>query len=159
MLPVTGRPATSWVHYTTSCNTQSIAHEDGRNHSPKHVELIGIINKMLLLYLVGCLFYCISDARLNKHQICPNVFKTLRLSFLCTRNWFCNKGAFPRSTTYVNIEHVFIFGLSQESYRTDRFSPNSISKLRITFQSYPFSDSPTFLNFNIGVSLHPFRRH
>ena len=43
----------SWVHYTTSCNTQSSAPEDGRNHRPKHVELIGIINKPLFLHLVG----------------------------------------------------------------------------------------------------------
>ena len=41
------------VHYTTSCNTQSCAPEDGRNQRPKHFELIGIINKMLLLHLVG----------------------------------------------------------------------------------------------------------
>ena len=41
------------VHYTTSCNTQSSAPEDGRDHRPKHVELIGIINKPLLLHLVG----------------------------------------------------------------------------------------------------------
>ena len=41
MLPA-GRPATSWVHYTTSCNTQSYALEDGRDHRPKHVELTGI---------------------------------------------------------------------------------------------------------------------
>jgi len=32
------------VHYTTSCNTQSSAPEDGRNNRPKHVELIGITN-------------------------------------------------------------------------------------------------------------------
>ena len=38
------RPATSWVHYTTSCNTQSSAPEDGQNNCPKHVELTGIIN-------------------------------------------------------------------------------------------------------------------
>ena len=37
------RPATSWVHYTTSCNTQSSAPEDGQNNCPKHVELTGII--------------------------------------------------------------------------------------------------------------------
>ena len=47
------QPATSWVHYTTSCNTQSSAPEDGQDHHPKHVELIGIINKPLLLHLVG----------------------------------------------------------------------------------------------------------
>ena len=51
MLPA--GPATSWVHYTTSCNTQSSAPEDGRDQRPKHVELIGIINKPLLLHLVA----------------------------------------------------------------------------------------------------------
>ena len=47
------RLATSWVHYTTSCNTQCSATEDGRDQRPKHVELIGIINKQLLFHLVG----------------------------------------------------------------------------------------------------------
>ena len=50
-------PAKSWVHYTTSCNTQSSAPEDGQNNCPKHSELIGIINKLLLLRLVSCLCY------------------------------------------------------------------------------------------------------
>ena len=88
MLPAIHRPVTSWVHYTTSCNTQSSVPEDGQNNCPKHVELPGIINhikaklnptchllallgahhifhvsgirvnKPLLLHLVGCL-YCI----------------------------------------------------------------------------------------------------
>ena len=49
--------ATSWVHYTTSCNTQSSAPEDGQNNCPKYVELTGIINKPLLMHLVGCLYY------------------------------------------------------------------------------------------------------
>ena len=31
--------------------------EDGRNYRPKHVELIEITNKLLLLHLVGCLCY------------------------------------------------------------------------------------------------------
>ena len=56
MLPAGHRPATSSVHYTTSCNTQSSA-PDGQNNCPKHVELTGIINKPLLLHLVGCLYY------------------------------------------------------------------------------------------------------
>ena len=50
-------PATSSVHYTTSCNTQSSVPEDGQNNCPKHIELTGIINKPLLLHLVGCLYY------------------------------------------------------------------------------------------------------
>ena len=68
MLPAGHQPATSWVHYTTSCNTQSSAPEDGQNKCPKHVELTGIVNKPLLLHLVGCLFY-VNDARSSKYQI------------------------------------------------------------------------------------------
>ena len=47
----------SWVPYTTNCNTRSNAPEDGQNNWPKHVELTGIINELLLLHLVGCLYY------------------------------------------------------------------------------------------------------
>jgi hypothetical protein len=50
-------PSTSWVHYTTSGNTQSSAPEDWQNNCPKHVELTGVINKPLLLYLISCLYY------------------------------------------------------------------------------------------------------
>ena len=63
MLPAGHRPATSWVHYTTNCNTQSSAAEDVRNSRPKHVELIRIVNKPLLLHLVGCLYYIYFDIK------------------------------------------------------------------------------------------------
>ena len=56
MLPAGGR-RTSCVHYTTNCNTHPSAPEDGQNNCPKHVELIGIINKLLLFHLVGYLYY------------------------------------------------------------------------------------------------------
>ena len=59
----------SWVHYTTSCNTQSSAPEYGRDLLPKHVELIGIINKPLLLHLVGVYIIYVNDARSDKYQI------------------------------------------------------------------------------------------
>ena len=59
----------SWVQYTTSCNTQSSAPEDGQNNSPKHVELTGIINKPLLLHLFGCLYYFTNDTWSSKYQI------------------------------------------------------------------------------------------
>ena len=48
---------------------QCSAPEDGRNCRPKHVELIELLIKLLLLHLVGCLYYCISVARSHKHQI------------------------------------------------------------------------------------------
>ena len=41
--------------------TQSSAPEDGRNYRPKHVELIEIIIKLLLLHLVACLYYCTKE--------------------------------------------------------------------------------------------------
>ena len=37
--------------------TQSCAPEDGQNNFSEHFELTGIINKPLLLHLVGCLYY------------------------------------------------------------------------------------------------------
>ena len=36
---------------------QSSAPEDEQNNWPKYVEMTGIINKPLLLHLVGCLYY------------------------------------------------------------------------------------------------------
>ena len=59
-------PAASSVHYITSSKRSLVAPEDGRNYRPKHVELVEIINKLLLLHLVGCLHYCINDARSHK---------------------------------------------------------------------------------------------
>ena len=64
---VSGRPATSSVHYTTSCNTQSSAPEDGQNNCPKHVEITGIIIKRYCcIWLVVCIIY---DARRSIYQI------------------------------------------------------------------------------------------
>jgi hypothetical protein len=40
--------------------------EDGRDERPKHVELIGINNKLLLLHPVGVYIIYINDARANK---------------------------------------------------------------------------------------------
>jgi len=46
----------------TSCK-QSSAPKDGRNYRPKHVALIEITNKFLLLLLVGCLYYSVSKLK------------------------------------------------------------------------------------------------
>ena len=65
-------PVTSWVHYTTSCNTQSSAPKDGQNNCPKHAELTGIINKPLLWHLVGCLYYlyqCCTVKQVSDNEI------------------------------------------------------------------------------------------
>ena len=52
--PVVGNIVGALYH---KLETQSSAREDGQNYRPKHVELIGNINKSLLLHLVGCLYY------------------------------------------------------------------------------------------------------
>ena len=62
------RPAMQWVHYTTSCNSKYSAPEDWRDHCLKHVELTGIINKPLLLHLVGVYIIYVNDAQSNKYQ-------------------------------------------------------------------------------------------
>jgi hypothetical protein len=49
--------STFTAHYTTSCIAQSNAPEDGQNNCLNLVALIRIINKQLLLHLVGCLPY------------------------------------------------------------------------------------------------------
>ena len=70
-------PATSWVHYTTSCNTQSSAPEDGRNLRPKHVDIIVFINKPLLLHLFGvCIIASVTYGQRN-----IKFFPTVYLSF------------------------------------------------------------------------------
>jgi hypothetical protein len=37
--------------------SESSALDDGQNGCPKHTELIGIVNKLLLLHLVGYLYH------------------------------------------------------------------------------------------------------
>ena len=55
MLPAGGRQHRGCI--IPQAVTHIFATEDGQNNCPKHVELIGIINKPLLLRLVGCLYY------------------------------------------------------------------------------------------------------
>ena len=57
MLPATGLQHRGYI--IPHAVTQSNAPEDGQNNCPKHSELTGIINKPLLLRLVGCLYYLI----------------------------------------------------------------------------------------------------
>ena len=66
------------------CNTQSSAPEDGRDHRPKHVELIGIINKPLLLHLVGCLYYV--DKLVPRSQVLQSVPLMKTITFMYVRH-------------------------------------------------------------------------
>ena len=84
------RPALQWVHYTTSCNTQSSTPEDGRDQNPNHVEPIGIINKPLLCVELVVYIIYINYVRSNKYQIWRVVqhnyktfFNLIKLQHLC----------------------------------------------------------------------------
>ena len=56
MLPANGRQHRGCIIPQTV--THSLVFQKmGKNTCPKHVELTGIINKPLLLHLVGCLYY------------------------------------------------------------------------------------------------------
>ena len=84
MLPA-GEPLVSTVGALYhKLQTQSSASENGPNYSPKHVEVIEIINIPLFLHLFGYLYYCIREARSHKRLICASVFevRTLGLIFL-----------------------------------------------------------------------------
>ena len=82
------------MHYTTSCNTQSSAPEDGQNNCPKHVELIGIINKPLLLHLVGCLCY-----------LCKCVFK---MPTECVRVCVLNTKSRTQHSSYLSSHFISV---------------------------------------------------
>ena len=71
----------AWKRRNRKLLTQSNAPEDGRNHRTKHVELIGIINKLLLVHLVGVHIIYINDARSNKYQIYLKQFQNIPLLF------------------------------------------------------------------------------
>jgi hypothetical protein len=64
---------------------QSSAPEDGRNHYPKHVELIGIINKPLLFHLVGCLYYLFQWCTVK--QISNSQFVWLKAGVAQSAQW------------------------------------------------------------------------
>ena len=77
--------ATSLVRYTTSCNTQSSAPEDGKNNCPKYVELTGIIivasSWLSILFIFHYIFFRLA----KQSQFIPlqNVLYFIMLHF-----WF-----------------------------------------------------------------------
>ena len=57
MQPRCCRPVAGRQHHGCIIPQESSVPEGGQNNCPKHVEMTGIINKPLLLHLVGCLYY------------------------------------------------------------------------------------------------------
>ena len=57
MLPATGRQHRGCIVPQAVAHSLVLLNEDGQNNCPEHVVLTVIINKPLLLHLVGCLYY------------------------------------------------------------------------------------------------------
>ena len=87
----TGRQHRGCIIRATSCNTQTSDPEDGRDHLPKHVELIEIINKPLFLHQIGVYIIYVNDVRSNKYQICALhmqefVLRAIYLQLICEKS-------------------------------------------------------------------------
>jgi len=62
--------AASSVLYTTSCKHSLVLLRMGEIIARIMLSWLKLLIKLLLLHLVGCLYYCIKYARSHKHQIC-----------------------------------------------------------------------------------------
>jgi len=69
MLPAGYQQAASSVLYTTSCKHSLVFLRMDEIIARNMLSWLKLLIKLLLLHLVGCLYYCISDARSHKHQI------------------------------------------------------------------------------------------
>ena len=168
MLSARGRPATSWVHYTTSSNTQSSAPVDGKNNCPKHVYLTGIINKPLLLHLVGCLYYLyqwctVKQISVNEMHLLIKYIKSVlwriakRLSYI--EDAWCLK---------VNASHAWSFDwISEYNYcflwrvyipvpRCESVTSKGISTLHLHFWWRIFANWRRVVLRKYGVDFYDF---
>jgi hypothetical protein len=103
------------VHYTTSCNTRSSAPEDEQNNCLKYVELTGIINKPLLLHLVGCLYYLYQWCTVK--QIPDNEIRLL-IKYIKSILWRVSKRLFYIEDAWCLKVKIVICDRRQNDFRT-----------------------------------------
>ena len=65
--------AASSVHYTTSCKHSLVLLRMGEIIDRNMLNWIKLLLKLILLHLVGCLYYCTNDARPHKNHILQNI--------------------------------------------------------------------------------------
>jgi len=63
------------VLYTASCQHSLVLLRMGEIIAQNMLSWLKLLIKLLLLHLVGCLYYCINDAQLHKHQMTITVAK------------------------------------------------------------------------------------
>jgi len=69
MLPAGHQQAALSVHYITSCKHSLVLLRMGKIIARNMLSWLKLLIKLLLLRLVGCLYYWISDAWSHKYQI------------------------------------------------------------------------------------------
>ena len=101
MHPRCCRPAASSVHYTTSCKHSLVFLRMGETMARNMLSWFELLKKPLFLLLVSCLFYCISDAPSNKHQIllplsshCPFIAESKKVGALLNNIFSIKKKTF-----------------------------------------------------------------
>ena len=107
------------MYYTASCNTESSAPEDERDQLPKHVELIGIINKPLLLHLV---VVYIKQSHTSKME---SVFSGFRRDVISAPFW-----DFTQRKMVISYRR---FGTTYRSHFQVSSSPRRIVRVRLTY--------------------------
>jgi len=121
------------VQSTISCNTQSSALEDGQNNCPKYVALIGIINKPLLLHLVGCLYYLYQCCTVN-HISYNEIY--LLIKYIKSVLWRVAKRlSYIEDARYLKVNHYETSPFPSQIYLCVRYASNSNLKILERFQS------------------------
>ena len=59
------RLATSWVHYTTSCNTESSAPEDGQNHARNMLSYLELLILVVYIICIPFIFCIVPQVRMK----------------------------------------------------------------------------------------------
>jgi len=72
--------AASSVLHTTSCKHSLVLLRMGEIIARNLLRWLTLLIKLLLLHLVGCLYYCINDAGSDKHQVILRVL--LKMTYL-----------------------------------------------------------------------------
>ena len=100
-------PAASSVLYTTSCEHSVVLLRMGEIIARNMFSCLKFLIKILYLHLVGCLYYCISDARPYKHQkyLSPSamVYSLVQRFNCCHEQWHCPRF---RVLTVLNTKYM-----------------------------------------------------
>ena len=122
------------VHYTTSYKLSLALLRMGEIIARNMLSWLKLLIKLLLLHLVGCLYYCIGDARSHKYQmrISLSHYLCLGQNFILhsSRYVLSSKGAFMLLSF-----STFLLTLSSALHKIVEINVNMLCKLLVTVQA------------------------